>query len=494
MNCLMLVPIKKLANTTMRRIVSISWIVLVMVSAAPALARTWTDSSGTHKFEGEFVNLTDGNVDIRSEDGKVIHVPLEKLSEQDQKYVQKATSDRKRSRFIEAEGSGDTPEEALKDAFRAAVRSAVGAYVDEDTRVENDEVITDQVLTHSRGCIDSYEKLSEKSEDGVTHVTIRAVVKPDEVVNCLRKANVAMSDLSGEQFWAKVTSKRQEEKDAESLLRKALEGFPENCLKAEPIGEPRQDHNETLTRLGITVRLSVDSQAYQTISRELQRVLEQIAKRKREQETATRFEKQPDSEPPVFHWQPNSDLPTRHSKSSSSLSLSEKFILALLGADHPPAQPTKSRTTVRVSRQYAKNSSSLPNSKKPSSLPKRSLPPKYSLDADIGENIVFALNTQVVNSGTQLKWKSYLLDKRLRPLLTEAASRRLSCRVMLVDATGSEVAAQEISSEAKEQGTSLKAKKLRDRDDFPVTLFHSHHETRGKVRETHGRSSFPRVL
>ena len=60
-------------------------------------------------------------------------MPLEKLSEQDQKYVQKAVSDRKRSRFIEAEGSGDTSEEALKDAFRAAVRKAVGAYVDEDT-------------------------------------------------------------------------------------------------------------------------------------------------------------------------------------------------------------------------------------------------------------------------------------------------------------------------------------------------------------------------
>ena len=234
----MLVPIKELANMTMRRIASVFSIVLVIVSATLVLARTWTDSSGTYKIEGEFVKLTDGKVDIRGHDGKVVHVPLEKLSDQDQKYVQKATSERKESRFIEAEGSGETSEEALKDAFRGAVRSAVGAFVDEDTQVENDEVITDQVLTHSRGCIESYEKLSETSEDGVTHVTIRAVVKPDEVVSCLRKANVGMTDLSGEQFWANMTSKRQEEKDAKALLRKALEGFPENCLKAEPIGEP----------------------------------------------------------------------------------------------------------------------------------------------------------------------------------------------------------------------------------------------------------------
>ena len=472
-----LVLIAELANMTTRRIASLSWILFVMVFAVPVFARTWTDSSGTHKVEGEFVKLSDGKVDIRREDGVVVHVPLEKLSEPDKEYVQKAASDRKKLHFIEAEGSGATSEEALKDAFRAAVRSAVGAYVDEETRVENDEVITDQVLTHSRGCIDSYEKLSERLEDGVTNVTIRAVVRPDEVVSYLRKANVAMTDLSGEQFWAKVTSKRQEEKDAETLLRKALEGFPENCLKSEPVGEPRQDHNETVTRLGITVRVTVDSQAYQTFSGELQRVLRQIAIKKREQETATPFQRQPGLEPPVFCWQPNSELPTHHSKSSLSSSSSGKFILALLGTDQPPTQPAKSRT---------KTLSSTPSKKgkKPPSLPNRSSPPAYSLDADVGENIVFALNTQVINSGTQLRWKSYLLDKRLRSLLTEAASRKLSCRVMLVDAAGSEVAVQEVSSEVKQLGTSSKSKKLRDKEDFPITLFHSYHETQGQVRET----------
>ena len=164
----------------------------------------------------------------------------------------------------------------------------------------------------------------EKAEDGVTHVTIRAVVKPDEVVSCLRKANVAMTDLSGEQFWAKVTSQRQEERDAESLLRKALDGFPENCLKAEPVGEPRQDHNEAVTRLGITVRIAVDPQAYQTFSTELRQVLDQIAKRKPKQETETTFERQA-----------NSELPVLYSTSSSS----EKFILALLGVVHHSTLP-----------------------------------------------------------------------------------------------------------------------------------------------------------
>jgi hypothetical protein len=50
---------------------------------------------------------------------------------------------------------------------------------------------------------------------------------------------------------------------------------------------------------------------------------------------------------------------------------------------------------------------------------------------------------------------------------------------MLVDAAGSEVTAQEISSDTKQQGPSSKskAKKVRDSEDFPLTLFHAHHET-----------------
>jgi hypothetical protein len=289
-----------------------------------------------------------------------------------------------------------------------------------------------------------------------------------------------MTDLPGEQFWAKVTSKRQEERDAESLLRKALEGFPENCLKAEAVGEPRQDHNETVTRLGITVRVAVDPQAYQTFSREVRRVLNQIAKNRREQETATRFERQPGSEPPVFCWQPNQEVTIRRSKSSSlsSSPLSEKFVLALLGTDHPAAQPAKSSA-----KSGTKRRSSTPPSKKSSSFPKRSVPSNYSLDTEIGENIVFALNTQLINSGTDLKWKCYLLDKRLRPLLREAASRTLCCRVLLVDAAGAEVAAQEIAPGAKRKESSSTAKNSGEIDSFPMTLFRTYHETKGRTRE-----------
>jgi hypothetical protein len=43
------------------------------------------------------------------------------------------------------QGSVSTADEALKDAFRNAVRQVVGAVVDADTLVKNDEVIDDKV-------------------------------------------------------------------------------------------------------------------------------------------------------------------------------------------------------------------------------------------------------------------------------------------------------------------------------------------------------------
>ena len=54
-------------------------------------ARTWADSTGKHRIEGDFVKLADGKVDIRCDDGKLVRIPLDKLCEDDQTFVRKTT-------------------------------------------------------------------------------------------------------------------------------------------------------------------------------------------------------------------------------------------------------------------------------------------------------------------------------------------------------------------------------------------------------------------
>lgn len=85
-------------------------------------------------------------------------------------------------RFFEAEqvtveGVGATPEEALEDAFRSAVRRVVGVTVDAETLVKNGDLVTDRVHTRSNGFIIKYEELARSERRGIFHVTITATVR-----------------------------------------------------------------------------------------------------------------------------------------------------------------------------------------------------------------------------------------------------------------------------------------------------------------------------
>src|SRR5712692_9942416 len=64
-------------------------------------------------------------------------------------------------RTVVAEGVGQTAEDARKDAFRNAVRQAVGALIDAETLVQNDQVIKDEVLTYSNALVKSYKEVDK---------------------------------------------------------------------------------------------------------------------------------------------------------------------------------------------------------------------------------------------------------------------------------------------------------------------------------------------
>ena len=50
--------------------------------------RVWTDATGTHKIEAVYLGVSDGAVLLRRKDGREIRVPLDKLSQTDQQYVE----------------------------------------------------------------------------------------------------------------------------------------------------------------------------------------------------------------------------------------------------------------------------------------------------------------------------------------------------------------------------------------------------------------------
>ncbi len=60
---------------------------LLVVGSEPCDARTWTDDSGVFTVEAELVEIVGDRVRLQRTNGKVITVPLEKLSDADRRYL-----------------------------------------------------------------------------------------------------------------------------------------------------------------------------------------------------------------------------------------------------------------------------------------------------------------------------------------------------------------------------------------------------------------------
>ncbi len=87
------------------------------------------------------------------------------------------------------EGYGETADEALKEAMKDVLQKVVGVYVDSDFRMNNDQIIKDEIITHCNGFIDHYKKIEESDDPNGRGkaVTIRAWVKMRDFVNRMKK-------------------------------------------------------------------------------------------------------------------------------------------------------------------------------------------------------------------------------------------------------------------------------------------------------------------
>ncbi|TVS07952.1 MAG: hypothetical protein EA424_29170 [Planctomycetaceae bacterium] len=58
-------------------------------SSAENDLRNWTDATGAHVIEAELLDVVDGTVRLKRQDGREVSVPLDRLSQEDQQYIQR---------------------------------------------------------------------------------------------------------------------------------------------------------------------------------------------------------------------------------------------------------------------------------------------------------------------------------------------------------------------------------------------------------------------
>lgn len=122
------------------------------------------------------------------------------------------------------EGHGETTDAALKEAMKDVLQKVVGVYVDSDFRVNNDEIIQDEIITHSNGFIDHYKKMDEEDDKNGRGkvVTIKAWVKMRDFVNRMKKISPSQKvKVDGLLLDNELGNKL----NAEVLLRKAFKDF-----------------------------------------------------------------------------------------------------------------------------------------------------------------------------------------------------------------------------------------------------------------------------
>ena len=138
---------------------------------------------------------------------------------------------------ITVTGIGTTLESAEKQALAAAIRQAVGAYIDSKTLVENEEVIQDRILAVSNAFVEGYETIGQpkKSADGLIEITIVAKVKTNQIVQKLKEANLISGEVAGQNLWAEASTKVMNAQDAVAMLEDKIPELIKSVVTITPL-------------------------------------------------------------------------------------------------------------------------------------------------------------------------------------------------------------------------------------------------------------------
>lgn len=119
---------------------------------------------------------------------------------------------------VEVVGEGSDHEGALKAAFVKALQSTIGVVVHSSTTVRNFEVSEDIQRMLTNGCIEGYEELLSRTENGITRVAIRARVRRGIVADLLSRPG-AQHPVEMKDEWARLSTGIRGREQAASMFR-----------------------------------------------------------------------------------------------------------------------------------------------------------------------------------------------------------------------------------------------------------------------------------
>lgn len=123
------------------RSLSVAIVCAALVADAHADSRTWKDATGAFSLDAELVEVSEGKVKLKKEDGTIIEVEISRLSSADQQFVKAAdskTSDSSSANISLSQLSGE-PNELKNDDGTAAGRKSFPLGIASAFKVDSDD-------------------------------------------------------------------------------------------------------------------------------------------------------------------------------------------------------------------------------------------------------------------------------------------------------------------------------------------------------------------
>ena len=177
---------------------------------------------------------------------------------------------------VKARGQGGNIDDALKQAFKDAIRKVVGVYVDSLEIVKNEEVIEDRIITHSNAFIKDYLKTTPFNS-GI--IEIEAVVVIDDFESALKNNQITFkANVSGYALVAETSTKLDGLKDAISVFQNIFQNFPRKITRIS--ASEVKLYNEEKGLYVTNIKIETDPLKYQAFVKETEKALDSICKGK----------------------------------------------------------------------------------------------------------------------------------------------------------------------------------------------------------------------
>lgn len=141
-------------------------------------------------------------------------------------------------------GDGPTKKDATLFALRSALEQAYGTLVSSNTKILNDKLVQDEIVSVSTGIIKKYTYLSENVVGGKYYVVVKAIVTPQKLITYARQKG-ASAELAGASFAANVRLQELNEGNkriaSQNITIMQTNIFP-NCLDFSIIDIKEPEH------------------------------------------------------------------------------------------------------------------------------------------------------------------------------------------------------------------------------------------------------------